>query len=176
MPAPWPPLPIATKRLVLREPEFRDRSLLIELFASVEVGTYIGGPKPRDDLERELPEDVRRPGLFAVELDGTMIGIVTFDRLTSRTAPFRLEGGEASLGYLFVPDAWGHGYATEACAAALDWFAAALPGEGVVLTTQTANLASMRLASKLGFAEVERYEEWGAEQWLGVWASPHQMG
>jgi hypothetical protein len=26
----------------------------------------------------------------------------------------------------------------------------------------------MRLAAKLGFTEVERYEAWGAEQWFGV--------
>ncbi|MGW6448444.1 hypothetical protein [Lentzea sp. NPDC055074] len=36
-------------------------------------------------------------------------------------------------------------------------------------TTQTANLASMRLAAKLGFTEVGRFEGWGAEQWSGVW-------
>jgi RimJ/RimL family protein N-acetyltransferase len=35
--------------------------------------------------------------------------------------------------------------------------------------TQTANDRSMRLAAKLGFTEVERFEEYGAEQWLGVW-------
>jgi hypothetical protein len=29
---------------VLREPEARDRAAFIEVFASPEVGTYIGGP------------------------------------------------------------------------------------------------------------------------------------
>ena len=29
----------------------------------------------------------------------------------------------------------------------------------------------MRLAAKLGFTEVERFEAYGAEQWLGVWSS-----
>jgi len=28
----------------------------------------------------------------------------------------------------------------------------------------------MRLAAKLGFTEVERFEKYGAEQWFGVWA------
>ncbi|HBZ83560.1 MAG TPA: GNAT family N-acetyltransferase, partial [Brevibacillus sp.] len=58
---------------------------------------------------------------------------------------------------------------TEACAAALDWFAHTHPGEPVVLSTQTANEAAMRVAAKLGFTEVERFEDYGAEQWLGVW-------
>ena len=31
-----------------------------------------------------------------------------------------------------------------------------------------ANLSSMRLAEKLGFVEVERFEEFDAEQWFGV--------
>ncbi|MFF2469981.1 GNAT family N-acetyltransferase, partial [Streptomyces mirabilis] len=51
------------------------------------------------------------------------------------------------------------------------WLANALPGEAVVLRTQTANERSMRLAAKLGFTEVERYEDYGAEQWFGVWRS-----
>lgn len=64
----------------------------------------------------------------------------------------------------------GHGYAAEACAAVLDWFAATSPGEPVVLCTQSTNDRAMRLAAKLGFAEVERFEEYGAEQWFGVWS------
>ena len=68
------------------------------------------------------------------------------------------------------PEAWECGYATEACAAALDWFADALLGEPVVLSPQAANDRSTRFAAKLGFTEVERFEEYGAEQWFGVWS------
>ncbi|XVQ81752.1 GNAT family N-acetyltransferase [Microbispora siamensis] len=171
-PVAWPPAPIRTERLLLRDPEARDRAAIIELFTSPEVGTYIGGPRPRDEFERAVPEvPRRRPGLSAVDLDGAMIGIVTLDRRDAeRPGHVRPDAGEAELGYMFLPAAWGCGYATEACAAALDWFAGALPSEPVVLCTQTANDRSMRLAAKLGFTEVERFEEYGAEQWFGVWS------
>ena len=119
----------------------------------------------------------RRPGFFVVDLDGAMIGTVTLERRDAeRPGHVRPHGGEAELGYLFLPEAWGRGYAAEACAAALAWFADAAPGEPVVLCTQTANDRSMRLAAKLGFAEVERFEEYGAEQWLGVWSGAAQRG
>ncbi|WP_411089616.1 GNAT family N-acetyltransferase [Streptomyces sp. 061-3] len=174
----WPPAPIKTERLVLRGPEARDRAAFIELFASPEVGTYIGGPRPRDELERAVPEvPGRRPGLFVIDLDGAMIGTIELNRRDAeRRSDVRPDAGEAELGYLLLPEAWGRGYAAEACAAALDWFADALPGEPVVLCTQTANDRSMRLAAKLGFTEVQRYEAWGAEQWFGVWSSVTPSG
>lgn len=152
---------------MLREPEARDRAAFVELLASPEVGTYLGGPRPRDELEREMPGTPERPpGLFVVDLDGAMIGQVILRRATGHGPP--AAAGKAELGYLFLPKAWGFGYAAEACAAALDWLDDTLPGEPVVLFTQTANARSMRLAAKLGFAEVERYEAWGAEQWFGM--------
>jgi RimJ/RimL family protein N-acetyltransferase len=166
-PVAWPSEPIRTERLVLREPEARDRAAVIELLASPEVGTYLGGPRPRDELEREMPgAPGRRPGLFIVELGGAMIGQITLGRATGHGPP--AAAGQAELGYLFLPEAWGCGYAAEACAAALGWFAGAFPGEPVVLFTRTANARSMRLAAKLGFTEVERYEAYGAEQWFGM--------
>jgi RimJ/RimL family protein N-acetyltransferase len=161
-PVAWPPEPIRTERLVLREPEARDRAAFIELLASPEAGAYLGGPRPRGELERELPEaPERRPGLFVVDLDGAMIGQVILRRAEDRAA------GKAELGYQFLPAAWGFGYAAEACTAALDWLAGQLPGEPVVLKTQTANARSMRLAAKLGFTELERFHRWGADQWCG---------
>ncbi|MFE7168379.1 GNAT family N-acetyltransferase [Streptomyces sp. NPDC057616] len=177
-PVAWPPDPVRTERLVLRQSEARDRSALIELFASPEVGTYVGGARPRDELERTMPEvPGRRPGFFVVELDGALIGMVTLDRHDAeRSGHVRPEADEAELGYMFLPRAWGRGYAAEACAAVLDWVAAALPGEPVVLTTQTANDRSMRLAAKLGFTEVRRYEDYGAEQWYGVRTSAAPAG
>jgi RimJ/RimL family protein N-acetyltransferase len=166
----WPPAPIRTGRLTLRVSEARDRAAFIELFASSEVGAYVGGPRPSDDLEREVPEvPGRRPGTFVVDLGEEMIGAVMLERRNLGPAGrVRPESGEVDLGYLFLPNAWGSGYAAEACAAALGWFTGALPGEPVVLCTQTANDRSMRLAAKLGFIEVQRYEKYGAEQWFGV--------
>ncbi|MEV6992573.1 GNAT family N-acetyltransferase [Streptomyces sp. NPDC093228] len=177
-PVAWPPAPIRTERLVLRESEGRDRAAFIELFASPEVRAYLGGPMPRDELERAVPEvPGRRPGLFVIDLDGSMIGTITLDRRDAeRRGHLRPDAEEAELGYMFLAEAWGCGYAAEACAAALDWFADTLPGEPVVLSTQTANKRSMRLAAKLGFTEVERFQEFGAEQWFGVWSSTAPSG
>ncbi|MGW0209500.1 GNAT family N-acetyltransferase [Streptomyces sp. NPDC003233] len=168
-PVAWPPAPIKTERLVLRESEARDRAAFVELLASPEVHTYLGGPRRRDELERETPEVPERwPGSFVVDLDGAMIGQILLRRATGHRRPAAV--GKADLGYLFLPRAWGFGYAGEACAAALEWLEDVLPGEPVVLATQTANVRSMRLAAKLGFTEVERFEAWGAEQWLGMWS------
>ncbi|MER6956693.1 GNAT family N-acetyltransferase [Streptomyces sp. NPDC000618] len=177
-PVAWPPAPIRTERLVLRGSEAGDRAAFVELFASPEVHTYLGGPRPRDELERMVPAvPGRRPGFFVIDLDGAMIGMVKLDRHDAESpGHIRPDLGEAELGYLILPSAWGRGYGAEACAAVLGWFADALPGTSVVLRTQTANERSMRLAEKLGFTEVERFEDFGAEQWFGVWSSVTSSG
>ncbi|MFC4630121.1 GNAT family N-acetyltransferase [Promicromonospora alba] len=122
---------------------------------------YIGGPRPRDELERAIPEVPRqRAGGSVVDLDGAAIGIVQLER---RDAGYEIlpAVGKVELGFLFLPEAWGKGYAAEACAAALYWFADAVPGEAAVLATQTDNKPSVRLAMKLRFTEVERLEAYG---------------
>ncbi len=104
-----------------------------------------------------------------VEHEGAPIGTVSFRRRDrERPGHVRPEGDEVEIGYLLLPEAWGSGYATEACTAALAWVDRAVPGEPVVLCTQTANQPSMRVAERLGFVEVGRFEEYDAEQWLGV--------
>jgi RimJ/RimL family protein N-acetyltransferase len=174
----WPPAPIKTERLVLRGSEPRDRAAFIELLALPAVNTYLGGPQPRDDLERTVPETPgQRPGSFVVEVDGAMIGTVIFERRNpGPPSRPRTDTVLVDLGYVFLPESWGHGYAAEACAAGLAWFAGAFPGEPVVLCTQTANDRSMRLAAKLGFTEVERFDKWDAEQWYGVWPAATPLG
>ncbi|SDS63772.1 GNAT family N-acetyltransferase [Actinoplanes derwentensis] len=164
----WLPAPIRTERLVLRESEARDRPAFLEMNTSPQVNAYLGGPQSPDEAER-LPETPgRRPGVFVVDLGGRMIGTVLLERRIMGPAG-RDRPEEVDLGYLFLPEFWGAGYAAEGCSAALDWFAGAFPGERVVLYTQSANEPSMRLAAKLGFTEERRFQKWGAEQWMGVW-------
>jgi hypothetical protein len=63
-----------------------------------------------------VPE--RRPGHFVVDLDGAMIGEILLRR-NALIRPAAVE--KADLGYLFVPEVWGFGYAVRlsSCPAAL---------------------------------------------------------
>ena len=113
------------------------------------------------------------PGMFVVELDGVFIGKVVLDRRDpSRPGHISESGDELEVSYTFLPVYWGRGFATEAVEAALGWAAAACNDNEVVLCTQTANEASLRLALRLGFSETERFEEFGTEQWFGQRALP----
>lgn len=152
---------------MLRAPEPRDRPTFVDLLASPEVHTYLGGPRPRADLERELPGTPENwPGSFVVDRGGAMIGHILLRRATTHRHPAAT--GRLDLGYLFLPHAWGAGYATEACTAALAWLSATFPTEPVILTTQAANTPSMRLASRLGFTELARFEAWNTTQCLAL--------
>jgi RimJ/RimL family protein N-acetyltransferase len=95
--------------------------------------------------------------LRRVWVDGcpVAVGAATDRRDPRRPGRFEHDVDVAELSYLFLPEYWNRGYATEAAAA-------------VVLCTQAANTASVRLARRLGFHEVERFVEFGAEQWFGV--------
>ncbi|NHA69749.1 GNAT family N-acetyltransferase [Phycicoccus sp. CMS6Z-2] len=164
---PWPPEPIRTPRLAVRAAEARDRAALVDLYSSPEVFAHLGGPRPRDALDRDWPAvPERRPGSFVVEHEGATIGQVLLRRVPPPARPSTV--GAVDLGYLLLPSAWGRGFAGEASAAALGWLEEVLPGERVVLATQVANTASLRVAARLGFTEVERFEAWGAPQWLGA--------
>lgn len=154
----------------MRASEASDRSTLIELFSSPEVGTYTGGGSDKDELEQVMPAVPGcRSGFFVVELNGSAIGIVTLDRLDrEHRSDVRPDVGDVEIGYLFLPHEWGKGFASEACATVLAWLDRTRFNESVVACAQVANPQSVRVAQKLGFTEVDRFEEFGAEQWFGV--------
>jgi RimJ/RimL family protein N-acetyltransferase len=166
----WPPVPIRTERLLLRPTQASDRDGFLELLWSHEVRQYLGGPAgSREDLERQAPPvPGARPGVFAIEREGAFIGMV---HLTRRDADqpghTRSGGGELEVGYMLLRSYWGHGYAQEALRGVLGWVTESLPDDEVLLITQTRNARSMRLARHVGFAEVGRFVQFGAEQWLG---------
>jgi RimJ/RimL family protein N-acetyltransferase len=104
-----------------------------------------------------------------VEADKVFLDTVTVDRRDAeRPGHVAADGNELELGYLLLPTYWGQGYGTEAVAAVLGWIEEVLPGESIVLCTQAANHASVRLATRVGFQELERFIEFDAEQWFSV--------
>ena len=56
-----------------------------------------------------------------------------------------------------MPSAQGWGYATEAMQAAIDWASDAFPGRRMTCLINVDNLASMRVAGRLGFKEFARH-------------------
>ena len=76
--------------------------------------------------------------------DGAFLG---WCGLTRWNPDFR----SASLGYCLTQAAWGHGYATEAARALLQWGFDTLPLNRVQAEADTRNAASARVLEKLGF-------------------------
>lgn len=170
----WPPEALITERLVVRAPELSDRAPLMALLTSAATRRYLGGPLSRQDAEAATARRYgRTPGSFVMAMagSGAFVGTVELDRRDA-DRPGRLGGAGPALevSYVLEPAQWGHGYATEAVAAVLDWAPGVLPDTQVVACTQTANTASVALLARLGFIEIDRFVEFDAEQ--GLWLRP----
>jgi RimJ/RimL family protein N-acetyltransferase len=95
-------------------------------------------------------------GNWAVEekATGRFAGNLGFnDRKRDRGPELR---GVPEMGWAFVTDASGKGYATEAVRAALAWGRKQLGPVRVMALTTAENAASMRVAEKCGFREFQR--------------------
>ena len=169
----WPGGSVRTERLLLRAPEARDREAFLDLGSDPVVNHHLGGGQDRATLEATLPAvPADRPAQYVMERDGRFLGWIGLSRREAdRPGGSSVEGhgpdGVLELSYVLPVHAWGHGYAAEACAALLATSDDRL-GEPVVLCTQVGNTRSRALAERLGFTEVERFEEFGAAQWFGV--------
>ncbi|MBA8794229.1 RimJ/RimL family protein N-acetyltransferase [Friedmanniella endophytica] len=64
-----------------------------------------------------------------------------------------LDADAWNLGYRFGPDAWGHGYASEAATAALDAAHRVRPDLPVTARALTSNPASLRVLARIGLVE-----------------------
>jgi RimJ/RimL family protein N-acetyltransferase len=154
---------LETERLVLRLPEPDDVDAYAEFWADPDVVRYIGGVTKSRKEVAQLVERMRRHwdrhglGLFSVlrKQDGQLLGRAGFllwDPSTWRNAlHFELdEPLETEIGWTFGRPYWGHGYATEAALAAVQWGFRELGLQRVISLIQRENTASIRVAEKLG--------------------------
>lgn len=148
-----PPPTLATARLRLRPFDDADVDDIFALQSNARVLRYWDAPpwSERERAERFLAtcRQMAEEGSgtrLAVDraADGRFIGWCTLAR-------WNPEHRSASLGCCFDDTVWGHGYATEAIGALLQWAFATLDLNRVQAETDTRNAAAARLLEKLGF-------------------------
>ena len=152
-------LEINTDRLILSVPERADFAAVMRLWNLPEVYRFIGGaPRPEAQLWAAFLSNIGAwnalgAGMWQVVRrdTGALIGQVGF--------PCAMRGHGAGFdeyiesGWLFEAAAQGQGFGREAMIAALEWFDAADLADRCVCMIDPANVASMRLADKLGFVK-----------------------
>ncbi|MEU1629964.1 GNAT family N-acetyltransferase [Streptomyces sp. NPDC020096] len=141
---------IETERLILRPLTTDDVRTFVELHTDERVNRFVGA-YPHDrawerlvEIERQWAE--RGHGLCAVELKdtGEFIGRCGLN--------YWEQFDEVEAGWTLKADAWGHGYATEAARACIDWGFATLGLDYLTAMIHPGNNASVRVAERLGFS------------------------
>ena len=157
------PLPLATERLCLRPATRDDLDVWLAISRDAEQAWW-GEPRSTvDDARANLQKHVtnqERDGfsLWPVELrtTGEVIGLTGLQHLA--------EGPEIEVGYRFLRDHWGNGYATEAATAAIRFGFDELELDRIVAVTMPTNQASLRVMEKCGLAYVGVMQVYGAAQ------------
>jgi RimJ/RimL family protein N-acetyltransferase len=170
---PWPQT-ISTERLTLRPMETGDRDAIIDLVTNVDAYRHQGGESTLEEAEKAVqPPYGETPGSFVVveAATGSVAGWVGVDRHHPerpghRDDPERPGEGELELSYVLHPRYWGKGYGSEVSRAVLQWVGEQVPDRHAIAITQTANTRSVAMLHRLGFAERQRFMEFGDEQTL----------
>jgi len=153
---------IETERLLLRGYAPTDFDAFAAMWADPDVVHFIGGRSfTREQswqrfLSRAGGWQHMGFGFFAVieRATGALAGEAGFHE-ARRTIEPSLEGS-LEAGWALMPSAQGWGYATEAMNAAIEWAGRTYPGQRMTCLINVDNLASMRVAGRLGFSEFAR--------------------
>jgi RimJ/RimL family protein N-acetyltransferase len=144
---------LLTSRLLMRRWQPADRDPFAALSADPEVMRYFQAPLTRaesDAMIDRIEVGMERAGfgLWALQVreSGEFIGFTGLS-VPTFTAPF-LPGVE--IGWRLARAAWGHGYATEAARAALDFGFNEIGLTQVISFTTVTNAASRAVMTRLG--------------------------
>jgi RimJ/RimL family protein N-acetyltransferase len=140
---------VETERLLMRGWTQADFDAYAAANADPDVQRFLGGPQDREQSWRSLAAHIghwqlRGYGQWALERreDGRLIG---------RAGLWNPEGWfGVEVGWKLDRDAWGHGYATEAAAASLEWAWRNVDVDRVLAVIAPENEASLRVAQRLG--------------------------
>lgn len=159
--------PIETERLTLRELTEADADFLFDLYRRPEVARWSAAGVPmthRDEavarLARWADRVAGRPGagFFQVVVRATdePAGLVL---LVSLPASAEVDRDDMEIGWHFLPDFWGNGYATEAAQAMVDRGFAHGIAE-VFAVTDPDNGPSQAVCRRLGMTDLGLRSDW----------------
>jgi len=147
------PFQIQTPRLLMREWAEEDQAAFVRLVSAPQVLEW-SGPDDSGDFEVPFIERMRRNqlelgwALWAVELlaprHDEPAGPIGWAGFGTESLP------DPELAWTFLPAVWGRGYATEAGITARDHGFEALGMERMVSIVDVRNVASARVATKVG--------------------------
>jgi [ribosomal protein S5]-alanine N-acetyltransferase len=156
---------LETKRLVLRPMLESDFEALHLIFTDPNVmAAFQHDPFTREQMQRWLQRNLDHQnefgyGLFSVTLKETetLIGDCGLEQMDDMNA--------AELGYDFRSDFWNQGYATEAACAVRDYAFDVLQLPQLISLIRAGNLASKRVAEKVGMTLSEEFTRYGNQYW-----------
>ncbi len=152
---------VETERLILRTWKPEDFPAFAAMNANAEVMRYFLAPLSMEEslttLARILAEHRESGyGLYALERkeDHRLIGLLGLHRVTF-DAPF---APCVEIGWRLIPEAWGHGYATEAASACLKYALCELNLPEVYSFTALPNMRSSRVMERAGMEKVGEFD------------------
>ena len=157
---------LETRRLILRHPVIEDLDAYFTLYSDPEITRYIpDAPRnleeTREEVEWFLNGHPRFPelGLWATihKDSGRFIG-------RCGLLPWTIDGvQEVEVAYTIARDYWGKGLATEVALAIRDYAFQRLRLSRMVCTIEPKNIASQRVATKIGMVFERQVDEWEGE-------------
>jgi RimJ/RimL family protein N-acetyltransferase len=166
------PDPIATDRLLLRPFTLDDAAGYWPLVALPDVLRYL------NEAQVESIDKVRELLLARPLRDYSLHGygrLACIEKTTGRLVgfcglKFVEELGQVDLGYRFLPDCWGKGYASESAAAVMDHGRNVLALQRIIGMVMPGNQASARVLVKLGMRYESQTRPPGCEVDLDLYA------
>ena len=156
---------LETERLILRKLEEADAERMFLMDSRPEVMKYIGIPPLTDIREteniitiiRQQYEDHDVGRLAVIEKEsGLLIGWSGLKFLTQEVNGYK---NVYDLGYRFLPEYWGKGYASESAKASLDFGFNGLKIDTIYAHAHSENHASNHVLEKLGFVKTGKFSE-----------------
>lgn len=156
---------LETERLLLRKFEEEDYKRLFLLDSNPEVMKYVGMQplsKPEESKEvvkmiMQQYEDNGLGRLAVIEKEtGLLIG---WSGLKLHTSEINGYKNFYDLGYRFLPETWGKGYAQESAKASLEFGFNDLNAEAIYAHAHSENVTSNYILKKIGFEKTGEFTE-----------------